>query len=91
MTQKAFSKTELAKLIKVEYDFNDYAITPDKLISIVETFNGIIERFGINEKIIKDFFVDLHFGKLGTMYKAPSDIVSKFYNYCDKKRSKLSI
>lgn len=90
MTQKTYSKTDLAKLIKVEYDFNEYPITPDKLISIVETFIGIITRLNIKEKIIGDFFIDLHFGKLGAMYKAPSDIVSKFYKYCDERRMKLS-
>jgi len=75
----------IADLIKSEYDFNDYLIDPERLKSMSELIYQIGEKYKVHEFEIMNFFVDLHEGKYGTLYKMPSDLIGKFNKYVNEK------
>lgn len=84
------STNYLAKRIKTIYDFNEFELKPENLVFLSTKFLKIINDYKLNDKIVNSFFDDLEIGKLGNMFKNPLSILSMFYQYQDKKRTKLS-
>lgn len=77
----------IADSVKSEYDFNDYLIDPERLKSMSELIYQIAEKYRIDEVNLMDFFVNLHEGKYGTLYKMPSDLIGKFNKFVNEKNT----
>ena len=77
----------IAKRVKFEYDFNDYEIKPDKIKEISELIFNISLKYHLSEITINYFFIFLHEGKFGTLYKMPSDLIGKFWKYIDENKN----
>ena len=69
----------LAKIIKDEFDFNDYEISKEKLIEVTAIFEKISKNGG--KELTAKFFMELHTGKLGMFYKQPISFLSVAQKY----------
>lgn len=85
------NKSAIALMVKDIYDFNEYEISKEKVKEMTEIIYdlAIITKININQ--VGTFFNDLRFGKYGMVYRAPSDLISKFYKYSDTARVKLAM
>ena len=83
-------KRNIAKQIYSEFKFNEYIIEKNILTDIVKVICELNDKYKIKEETSLQFFNELHNGKLGMLRKPASDIVSKYWNYIDNKRLKLS-
>ena len=80
----------LADKIKVEYEFNEYELTPTKLKEMTLVMYNVIEQNRINQSMVDKFFTDLHCGKLGMFYKQPISFLSVFYKFYESNNKHLA-
>jgi hypothetical protein len=85
------TKKQIAELILKEFNFNGYKIETTTLKEIAETIEFMYLKSNNSKVNINEFFNNLHYGEYGVLFKQSSDIVSKFRNYCESKRTVLSL
>jgi hypothetical protein len=88
---EAANKSVIAVLVKGVYDFNEYEISKLKVKEMTEVIYdlAVINKISINK--INSFFTDIRYGKYGMIYRAPSDLIAKFYKYSETSRTKLAM
>jgi len=84
------TKEKIAELILIEYQFNNYSIDKETLKKIAETMETMYLKANNKKVNIEEFFENLHYGEYGVMFKQSSDIISKFRNYIQSKKTVLA-
>lgn len=83
-------KATLAKMISDEYKFNGHNIEKESIVEIVKRITDIINNQKLKESLVENFFNALRIGAVGSLSKNPMDLVVKFYQFVEAKRTKLS-
>jgi transcriptional regulator with XRE-family HTH domain len=84
------TKKQIADLILIEYEFNNYSIDAETLKKIAEAMETMYLKANNQKVNINEFFENLHYGEYGVLFRQASDIISKFRVYIDSKRTVLS-